>query len=171
SVGMAAGPSSSACMPARSSRFPGYNSHHSSRVRVSSAHANSSNASPSRRHIAAPSINAAQTASRGSISKRSYAEEVSRETLALFARWHQANEAKSATFEDGVDNPAAAGVFARLAAVCENVGVGAAGLFQRVGQHGHLGEGVVVVDGAGNAFDLVCSLEAADPQRISVEEV
>src|SRR3954451_6826870 len=49
--------------------------------------------------------------------------------------------------EQEVDHPAAPDVRPGAAAVGEDVGVGAAGVLQRVSQHGQTVEGAVIVDG------------------------
>src|SRR5262245_32137852 len=49
--------------------------------------------------------------------------------------------------EDQIDDPAAADVLGRLPAVLEDVGVVAAGVFERVGEDWHPLEGAVIVDG------------------------
>src|SRR4051794_30422345 len=51
-----------------------------------------------------------------------------------------------------IDDPAAADVFVRPAAVCQDVGVIAAGLLQRVGEDRHQVEAPLVVDRAGQLF-------------------
>ena len=50
--------------------------------------------------------------------------------------------------EQQIDDPAAAHVFAAFAAMGQDVGVVAAGVFQRVGQHGQVGEAAFLVDRA-----------------------
>src|SRR5262249_19486325 len=55
--------------------------------------------------------------------------------------------------EDQVHDPAAADVLAALAAVGEDVGVGAAGVLEGVGQDRQVMEGPLVVDAAGDGRD------------------
>src|SRR6516164_1451548 len=55
--------------------------------------------------------------------------------------------------EQQVQHPAAADVRPGAAAVVEDGGVGAAGVFQRVGEDGHVLESPFVVDAAGDGRD------------------
>ena len=56
-----------------------------------------------------------------------------------------------------IDDPAAADVFSRPAAVVQDVGVVAAGVFEGVGEDRQAVEGAVVVDGLGKGGDVRCS--------------
>ena len=63
-----------------------------------------------------------------------------------------------------VDDPAAANVLAGLPAMIQNVGVGAAGVFEGVGEDGEAVEGTVGVDGFGELRD-----GGGEPRAIEVD--
>ena len=68
--------------------------------------------------------------------------------------------------QDQIDDPAATDMLAGLLAMIEDVGIGAAGVFESVGEDGKKVEGAVGVDGLGHISHTRCSPGMVEPNRV-----
>src|SRR5262249_22250587 len=80
-------------------------------------------------------------------------------------RRHCGCPCRSFLAENQINDPAAPHMFCWLAAVVQNVGVGAACLFESIGKNGHSVKGFFIIDGLSESGHVGCQPGSIDGDR------